>query len=272
MMGSNAIKIVELTGTPGSGKSTLEKSLSSSSHFISAARLQEQLCLQYWAGRQAKRFLPEPLERRFQDLLFQPKLTASFDELLSRRPDLHQVIREAAEASGDFSPQFRSKMVFWTLRSHALQEIAREILPAKSYFIHDEGTVHRLTTLFAGSQNWRGRQREVHRYLEHIQWLKTLIIVDAPNEICIRRMRRRRAGIPLRFQDASDQEISRFLDSCREISLYAGQLLTERGVQVLKVNTEDKSPKEIRQELKKKLKKNKKNKKNKKKINREFPS
>lgn len=244
------IGIVELVGVPGSGKSTLARALEDRAGFVSARTLKERICSQRWFGRQIQRFLPEPLRRKVVEVLFQPQMMAAIKELSSRRPELHRTVLDAVEASPGHSSRFREQMLFWTLRSYAMQEMAQAILPPQAYFIHDEGTVHRLATLFAGELSWQNRLWEVHRYLQHIPPMKTLFIVDAPNQVCIKRMRARRAGLPVRFAGATDQEIDHFLDTCRELSLFAGEILTRQGVQVVLIDTDKKSADELQVEMK----------------------
>lgn len=248
-MEQKEIGIVELIGVPGSGKSTLVQALSEGTGIISAARLQETVCSQSLSGRLARRFLPAPLDRRAVEMLFQPTLAATIDDVVRRRPALHRVILEAVEAAPGHSAVFRHQMVFWTLRSYALQEIAKQVLPRGARFIHDEGTVHRLATLFAGGGPWQARLWEVRRYMRQVSPIQTLIIVDAPNQVCINRMKTRRAGLPIRFEGATDKEIDGFLNTCRELSFFAGEILEKQGVEVLVVDTNMWSQEEVQAQM-----------------------
>jgi thymidylate kinase len=110
---------------------------------------------------------------------------------------------------------------------------ARSRAAEDEWVIVDEGLVHRAVNLFA----WRHEvpRQQVESYLATLSPGDALVIVQAPADDELERAMSR--GLPKRLVGKSPEEVRAFVSRAREVVLFAAAVMERRGARLVRVET-----------------------------------
>jgi hypothetical protein len=208
------MKLLELTGLPGSGKSTLMP-------MVRRAFLRRHLRLltaedlvggyDLAEGRMLSLLhilrLPEALKRRARVHLFRARDVGAGlrDAFLRDEPDLAEIVRQAADRH-DLSEAERVHKLEVVFRQFGLYQMAEKLLAAEDYFLFDEGLAHRALLWFVSSHRPVDAQA-VLAYLDRLPAIEMVFHLDMEEGLAFERMVRR--GLPIRFRHLPLEEVRR---------------------------------------------------------------
>lgn len=233
------MRVVELLGVPGAGKSTLAAGLSQA--------LPGALTLDEAVRRSIGRRGQDPLTRLAARLtrtsnarLWSAAYARSSDRLAalirfaSSRPAALEGVLAAQRARAD--RDLRPDMVLgWILNLMARYQLAIED-GAASWLVVDEGFAQRAVALLAAGYEQRD-EPELHAYLETSPAPETLVIVETPLEACMARLDHK--GWSARLTGTGDAQRRSFVEAAAEIVSIVGSVYPRRGVEVVRVAGDD---------------------------------
>jgi hypothetical protein len=204
------VRIVEIAGPVGAGKSSLVEPLS------------RALAERGAAARRLEQVAPQGRLRR---LLW----SVAFG---IRHPRL--VVHATRAALAAPIPWWHRRIIFGLAMGVGGRLLAARSRAAEDeWVIVDEGLVHRSVNLFA----WRHEvpRRQAAGYLASVPAADALVVVQAPAEDELERAISR--GLPRRLVGRSPEEVRAFVSRAREVVLFAAGVMEQRGARVVRVET-----------------------------------
>ncbi|NOH10457.1 MAG: AAA family ATPase [Chloroflexi bacterium] len=189
--------IIELSGPPGAGKSTIVKML-----FEGLAKSSQKAM--------------SPIQAE-QALFGESKLRTAFQEFLYL---VGLFVRSSPSLIALFSRHMFRKIPWnhkywllrWLLRTIAQSAMLRAKL-GNEVIVFDEGPFHQAATFFTSGNETAG-DREIAKILQLVQASDLLLIVSVPEERCLQRLEGRK--LPYRLQGKSRHEKKQFLHNQAE--------------------------------------------------------
>lgn len=199
------MKLMEITGLPGSGKSTLTPMvrraflrrrlrLLTAEDLVNGYDLAEGrlLSLLHRLG------FPEALKRRVRTRLFRVRDVGAGlkDAFVRDEPGLAAVVRRAGRGQ-DLSEAEREHLLEGILRQFGLYRMAESLLTAEDYFLFDEGLAHRAVALFVSSDR-PVEAGPIREYVDRLPAIDMVFHLDMNEALAFERMIRR--GLPPRYK------------------------------------------------------------------------
>lgn len=239
--GAERIRILEIAGIPGAGKSFLKTRMMKASRAYGNVLDLESALRESW-------FLEWPLMRWFQYFGIEGLLTRYLRSIRSRpqrrmkeiarsiqrSPDFWKIISDVCSEGECCEPAEGIFSVFSLITNLGL---ARRSIKKSDILILDEGFYHKSLSLFGFSTSLDHPRVIVDQYLRAVPHPRSLIVVETPVDQCIRRLNTR--GWPSRFQRLDNLERKRVMTQQREILRDVTVVARDLGVNVNVVQGSD---------------------------------
>jgi hypothetical protein len=131
----------------------------------------------------------------------------------------------------------KNLIIEWFLNMAASYQIAHEFLEKNSVLLLDEGFVHKVVSLFVFVEEATVDFDEIERYLENIPRGHLLIRVEANENVCKKRIINRK--LPSRLNGRTDNEIWQYLIKAKSAIDYTQNFLAKRGTKIVTLNNFD---------------------------------
>ena len=257
------MKLVEITGIPGCGKSTIFPIVEE--YFInmglkvfnpkSILQCSQKVRFSGWHSRKVIALLPMKVRNRvlrglatFVNLKQQYAL-----KYMTSNPELLSYVVGLTN-SRPVSEDHKRLTLGYFLNLTASYQIACESLGSDSVLLADEGFVHKVVTFFVSVQETTIDPAEVQRYLEKIPAVHTLIKVKADVSVCKKRLIPRK--LPRRLEGSTENEIEEYLLRSKAAIDCAEDFQARRGTKIVSLDnsSEQFSEVNVRSQLLKSLK------------------
>lgn len=106
------------------------------------------------------------------------------------------------------------RVIHWYLRMAGAQELYRRHARAGEAIVFDEGYLHRVVQLFSSAVD-RAAEADLRRHLDAVPRPDLLVRMEAPARVCLDRIRER--GIWERAADLSDEDLDRFIHNAEHV-------------------------------------------------------
>jgi thymidylate kinase len=240
------LKLIEFTGIPGSGKSTiipivkcyLQKSGFTvfdwkeinlySEHFLFGEKYFNKIFAALFHSYAKK--ISESLAKYFSlKRMYQLKylvnnlwLFLSFTRLTLFRP----------------IPQLHKQLIIRRfIRCGGIYEFASKFIETNSIMIFDEGFVHHVVNFFVSVEEKTIDFKKMEIYLEKTPYVHTLINVEANECVCKERLLNRK--LPRRLEGRTEQEIFEYILMTKSAIYYALNHLSNKGRKIVTVNNQE---------------------------------
>ena len=246
--------IVELVGTPGAGKTTLSDELVAllreqgieAATVLDAARKHAGRTL---LGRVAERIAPYSLRRQLLWQVFYLLSTIHAFGFSRDHPSLaRQVLRDQMRRPIPFSA--RHHILFWFFQLAGRHRFLVATSKEGEVLVVDDGFLHRAVHLNASHVHEPDPER-VAAYVDLLPEADLAVFTLADREVCERRVRER--GVWPHSRHLSAAELSQYLRNAEAVAGLAVRRARERGWRVVEIDNNDRSPDQIRGELKRAL-------------------
>lgn len=225
-------RVVEFIGIPGSGKTTLMRTVLTRLSGAGLAPLDLNAAVVAAARHSLRdsalgpvlRFVPDRLARRLISRSHERFLSLS--DALAGKPDLGIAVIDSLRNRSASAPDSDQavRWMFETLWKHELWRRGN----GANWLVLDEGFSHRAITLFGYRYGEdEGDFAALGRYLDAIPLPSLVIKVDTEPIACFER-----AGVPPRFRRLDREAQRRYLDAAGRCAADVAKLLTDRGVDV----------------------------------------
>jgi thymidylate kinase len=246
--GSRRGVMVEFTGAPGSGKSTI------ASHTLARARERGIAVVEYreilpvylktgptaWLVRA---LLPaHRVDHRRMRLFQQIEDPLLLPRFAGRHPRGWRLFRGELERIRAETPEEHARIERWVERGIRQFVMARARSSRLDLVLCDEGVAHRSITLFVRSRP----QLELDRLRSFLRsWALPDVVVHvrASLERCAERTRSR--GVPKRLEGKGDAELRAFVEACAAVSEEIVEEARRRGLPALEIDNEHPSVEDL---------------------------
>jgi hypothetical protein len=237
------LKLIEFTGLPGSGKSTIvsivkkwliERGFKVADEYSVLRNCQRIL----FGDLQFETILPWILSK-----LNQKTLDRTIKYLGLKKAYELRYIKQNLELYKFISAQTQARPlpidhknftlnIFFDLA--ARYQIAFELLDNESILIFDEGFFHKVVNFFVSVEEDNINFIGVKKYLEKIPRIYTLIKIEANEDMCNERLHKRE--LPFRLKDKTDDEIFKYLVKAKSVIDYGVNYLDKRDANIISIN------------------------------------
>lgn len=242
--------VVELVGTPGAGKSTAAEELRvrcreagvAACSIVEAARPHAARTL---VGRLVSAIAPERLRGPALWQVFNAAGIVSGARLaLGRSPLIRDVVR--AERARPIPAASKRHTLFWFLQLAGRRRfLARRPEPGEVLVI-DDGFLHRAVALHA-SVDETPDPEAIARYVASVPVPDLVVVVHAPSDVCVSRIRAR--GIWRHRRGMSDDDLVRYVDHAEAAVDAAVSQARRLGWRVVDVDNDGDDPEAFRSRL-----------------------
>ena len=209
--------LVELLGLPGSGKSTLVKTLLESSSdlpfHVETLNQRAERVLQHHATKRG--YIRRKMGRGW--------FFATF-EFAHSYPEIFRIVFENAILHQDRNLDFFDLMAQYHFSKQATDTVG----PA----ITDEGFLHRGSAIFL----YPNAYSSIDCYLQQVPCFDTVIHVECPIDLAIERCKSRPKGVPKRYRNFSDQELSQSYQKLMQLHQICLDHHKNRGGNIIRVD------------------------------------
>jgi len=240
--------IVEFTGAPGSGKTTLARHALARAEERGISVVEGRVILPIylktgpmaWFVRNLLPFTSFDHRRlRFYQQIEHPLLLPRF---AARHPRGWRIFRAELERIRAEEPEEHVRIERWVERGIHRFVMARARSSQLDLVLCDEGISHRSITLFVSSRPQLDLVR-LRSFLGSWALPDMLVHVRASLERCAERAWSR--GVPKRLEGEGDDELRKFLGACATVSAEIAREARRRGLPVLEIENEYPSPEDL---------------------------
>jgi thymidylate kinase len=255
------LRLVELTGTPGSGKSTISPVIIK---YVKSKGLKifdrHSLLLNHNNIPPQKNFyitilkyFPDSFRKRFLNSLY-------------RMLDINRIymanflldnwcVNEATFQNISNTPLPHHKknwLILWWLNLITQYQMARETLEDNSIIILDEGFYHKIINFFV-HQNADLEYSKIGSYIKNIPFIDILIQIETNLENCLERLDNR--DLPRLIRGSTPQELYNYLKKAKNAIEFSLDIISQKGTKIIKIDNSISpfSPKYIASQLSGKL-------------------
>ncbi|MDM8553178.1 hypothetical protein QUF75_00390 [Desulfococcaceae bacterium HSG7] len=158
---------------------------------------------------------------------------------IAQRANALQALLES-DLFSKFSSTERALALARFCETASMYQLIHEKLNAQFPVIFDEGFLQRTMSLFLtpGIDTTHFSNRHLRSYLSNVPQPALVIWVDAATEVCYKRMRYRRKGLPIRLQGFAKNTIVKFLNTSREHFEIVSEWMIYNNKRVIRVSNE----------------------------------
>lgn len=237
------MRLIEITGIPGCGKSTisplvksyLAKSGIEAFNSPSVILMSKSLAANKLHLKRAIEYIYAQLsDKTLRKLIRKLNLKQKYrDRYIASNPQLYSYV-QCLTNSRPIPSSHKKQIIRFFLNSGAIYQIASERISKDATFIFDEGFVHRVVTLFVSVEETKVDFKELDRYLNRIPPVHLLIKVEADEDVCKNRMVN--GKLPFRLGGKKEREILDFLSKSNLVIDYAVNYLIQSGARAITID------------------------------------
>lgn len=210
--------IVELIGAPGSGKTTLLPAVMAvlKEHGLqpySVVEASRPFVRRVFVGQLAYRLSPASVRRQITWQLFYHLSSLYRIKFYAKHPRLVWFVLNSQMGRPAAAEIRRRRVLYWFWRLVGYYEFLCGRLRTGESLVLDEGFVHRVVQLNASEVEIPQGDR-ISTYLKLIPQPDLVIFVDAPTEVCQKRVFDR--GVWQNFSHKTPEEVARFVDHAHQ--------------------------------------------------------
>ncbi len=236
------MKLIEVTGIPGSGKSTVLPVVKTYLRKRGLEVFDSRniiLCIERFPFNKSRKLvkclpttLSDMIVKGLNKLYLELRYRYKLKYLLSNR-ELFNFIVDLTNSRNIPHPH-KILTVGWFLNLAASYQIATEHSGSSSVLLLDEGFVHRIIHLFVSVEEETIDAEKIERYVEKIPPIHTLINVEADEVLCKKRVIAR--GLPRRLRGRTDEEIWEYLLRSKAALDNAQRFVRRRGTNIVSLD------------------------------------
>jgi len=241
------LQLIELTGIPGSGKSTI---LPLIKQYFTKLGIETYDKLDVIVNCKEFPFNGLLFQKFFN--LFPQKTKKNFYGLLNRilnlreiysteyilnNTTLHNFIIENIN-NCPVSSSHKYLMFRWWISLISIYQMGINYLPNKNILILEEGFFHKIINFYV-FQFDKLNYRDIELYIEKIPAPNHLFYIEADKNLCLKRLNNRK--LPKILQNASEKMIVEYLDRSERVIQYALDLINARGTAVTNIQNSSES-------------------------------
>lgn len=205
------MKLIELTGLPGSGKTFILSILLNAMKkkgisVFSANDVINMTIFPFYIFR--SKYFVKQIERLYRLLRIDKKYQNIF---VNNNPELFSFVNRYANK---FNKNTSDKIIDWFLYTAGIYQIAIDILPSESFLLLDEGFVHKSTNLFASFNKSNLPENLIRKYIYLIPNVDFIIEIISIKDMCIRE---RLINPTFRLKNRDKSQIINFFNNIEQI-------------------------------------------------------
>lgn len=239
------MKLIELTGISGSGKSTItpiiKKFLKTEGFEVYDKYILVLRCNEFPVNRRFSTVFIRLLPASFRD-----KMLALFYRVLDNKRIYlahyllenlgfyETTINNISEAPIPFYQ--KNWLILWWFNLISTYQMAVESLEKNSILILDEGFYHKLINFYVHL----GHDLEyskIQTYVESIPHIDILIHIETSIDKCIERFSKR--NLPRVIRGRTMQEVTNYLENSKKAIEYSNNLISTKGTKIIKIENSD---------------------------------
>lgn len=237
------MKIIEFTGIPGSGKSTVlpivQYYLKTNGYQVyNSDDIIRSIDLGYFRNK-SLRLLLNPL------LNLLPKKIYTNMYICSKTRQRYQInyilnnidfIRYVVKLTNSrpIPKSHKALILYRFIYLAELYQIAIETLGNNSILIFDEGYIHKVVSFFVSNEEKETKYTEIEKYLSFIPYIDLLVSVRTNQDLCNKRIKKRK--LPRRLEGKTDVEISDYLTRSNAIINYTIKFLSKKKINMIEID------------------------------------
>lgn len=234
---STPLRVVELAGAPGAGKTSLLPTVvdacdAAGLRPYTVAEAARPFARRTMLGRLAA-VLPSATGRRLLWAVFYWASMAAGLRLAWRHPTLVLHVVRSQRGRPPDADAGRRRVVYWFFRMAGAHLFLRRHGRAGEVLILDEGYVHRTVQLYSSAVE-RPDPARIMAYVTALPCTDLVVVVRAPVELCQERVRQR--GVWRRLGHRTPAEIDRFVANAHESVTLATAVVRAAGRPVLEID------------------------------------
>lgn len=229
--------IVELIGTPGSGKTTMIPVIANlfSEHaylartIVKAAR---PVVSRTFSGRIVSKIFPPSLRDPLLWQLFYYQSYISRNQFSKEHPELVSFVRKWQFSREISTEEIEHNLYWWFHLTGYYQFLKHRLLP-REVLLLDEGFIHRVVQLNASDHETLDIDR-LNKYINLVPRPDLVVFVKAPADECEKRVFER--GLWTRFQHKSRQQVSQYISNSHLVVNTAIDIINEMDWEVVEID------------------------------------
>lgn len=239
------MKLIEITGIPGSGKSTVApiiKDFFRKKGFdvqdgVSILNQCRSFPLNIFFVRMMFKWVTAILsESRIRTIARILKLKEQYAlKFIEQNAELYKRVINITE-SRPISKDHKRLTIQFFLNTASSYQIALESLSKNAILILEEGFAHKATTIFVSVEENSIDFKEIEKYLNEAPKINAIINLKANEVLCQKRLRDRK--LPLRLENKTDDEVMKFLSKSKSVIDFTVSYLSNKGVPIFAITNE----------------------------------
>ena len=239
------MKLIEITGIPGSGKSTIapivKEFFKKEGFDVYDGVSIIQHCRSFplnllFVGKIFGWITSKLSESRIRSIARILELNKQYSQRFIRQnSDLFAQVKKITE-SRPISKEHKNLTISFFLNTASSYQIALESLKNNSILILEEGFVHKATTLFVSLEENNIDFKEIEKYLNRTAKVNAVINVQANEILCQKRLSKRK--LPIRLENKKDDEIMKFLSKSKSVIDFNAKYLINKGIPIFSMVNE----------------------------------
>lgn len=217
------MKVIELIGPAGAGKTTFAESKFNSPNIYAGREDREKCYLDMVSGGDLLTYLPDPVRHRVVQRIFSCKYPHHARKFYYKHPGI-------LETMAVFAQNYEIELICLP-REAAWYQIHSSQLHTDEIYVSDDGFYQFFLRLLSG-ENW-----SASRILDIVPVPDKFVFVDAPEEVCLARQKTRSRGVAPRLAGLNDAESLSELSNMRSESIEVINEAEKMGISVERVVT-----------------------------------